>query len=474
MKKFFIFIAIVLPLSSLAETVEIDGIYYNLTNKLKTAEVVAGEKKYEGDIIIPSFVQYETSEFQVTSIGSNAFHKCVNLHSVSIPNSVKTMGYNLFSYSPNLTTVNIGDGIKVINDFAFYECSSLTTVNLGNNVQEINQYAFGCCSSLKSITIPKSVKSFGLVAFDRECTSLSAVHISDLEAWCRIKFEEGGNPLIFAKHLYLNDNEIIELEIPNTIERIEDYTFQGCQSIVSVKLPTNLRSIGAYAFDWCSNLESLILPSSITFIGSVAFGSCSRLKSVTIPASVETIGNDAFSYCRGLEVLTIEDGVRQIGAGAFNNCSKLESLAIPNSITTIGNGAFSQCGALRIIKVGNNVESIGRESFGNCPEITDVYCFAEVVPNTSDIAFYNSLIDYATLHVPALSIEAYQASAPWSGFKNIVALTNEDTSIKVRESYNAIKIDYYDLNGQKKDAHIRGLSIIKQSNGVTQKVLLKK
>lgn len=473
MRKFLFFVAIVMPLSVLAETVEIEGIYYDLTNKLKTAEVIVGDKEYEGNIVIPSTIQYKDSEFQVTSIGNNAFHKCTKLLSVIIPNSVQTIGYNLFSYSPNLVSVSIGDGIKVINDFAFYECNSLTSVTLGNNVQTINRYAFGCCSSLKSITIPRSVKSIGLLAFDHECSSLSAVHISDLEAWCNIKFEEGGNPLVFAKRLYLNNNEITTLEIPNSIESIESKAFQGCKSIVSVKFPDHLRSIGFYAFSGCSNLETMTLPSSITLISGTAFSGCTSLKSVTIPASVETIGNDAFSGCTNLEELTIEDGVKQIGTGAFAGCTKLYSLEIPNSITTISNLAFSQCEALRIIKVGKDVETIGQGAFGNCKEITDVYCFAEVVPNTSESAFINSLIDYATLHVPTSSIESYRASMPWKGFKNIIALSDNDTSIKVGKSDNANIDSYFDLKGQKIDANFRGISIVRKSNGEVIKVISK-
>lgn len=47
---------------------------------------------------------------------------------------------------------------------------------------------------------------------------------------------------------------------------------------------------------------------------------------------------------------------------------------------------------------------------------------AENVPSTSSDAFEGSLIEYATLHVPAAAIEAYKATAPWCNFKNIVPI----------------------------------------------------
>ena len=51
----------------------------------------------------------------------------------------------------------------------------------------------------------------------------------------------------------------------------------------------------------------------------------------------------------------------------------------------------------------------------------DVYCYAESVPYTNSDAFDGSYTEYATLHVPAASIEQYKAKAPWSNFGAIVA-----------------------------------------------------
>lgn len=53
--------------------------------------------------------------------------------------------------------------------------------------------------------------------------------------------------------------------------------------------------------------------------------------------------------------------------------------------------------------------------------MTDIYCFADILPEASN-AFLNSNIGNATLHVPASSLTAYQAVAPWKNFERIVAL----------------------------------------------------
>lgn len=60
-----------------------------------------------------------------------------------------------------------------------------------------------------------------------------------------------------------------------------------------------------------------------------------------------------------------------------------------------------------------------------------MYSFASSVPKTYSSTFYNSNIGNATLHVPAESVEAYAATAPWSGFGEIVALPAEEVEITI-------------------------------------------
>ena len=75
-------------------------------------------------------------------------------------------------------------------------------------------------------------------------------------------------------------------------------------------------------------------------------------------------------------------------------------MTIPNSVTKIESGAFDGCRAL-----------------------SDVYCFAENVPEAD-----YSIIDTdnnTTLHVPAGSIDAYKSHERWNEFKKIVAIKQE-------------------------------------------------
>ena len=68
------------------------------------------------------------------------------------------------------------------------------------------------------------------------------------------------------------------------------------------------------------------------------------------------------------------------------------------------------------------MKDVGSQAFASCKELADVYCLAEAVPSTNTNAFQDSYIEYATLHVPTASIDAYKAKEPWKNFKSIVGL----------------------------------------------------
>jgi hypothetical protein len=151
------------------------------------------------------------------------------------------------------------------------------------------------------------------------------------------------------------------------------------------------------------------------------FNDCSGLTSITIPNSVTSIWDRAFSGCTGLKSVIIPNSVTSIEEETFYGCSGLTSVTIPNSVTKIGKNAFCDCGGLKSVTIGSGVKKISFLAFAECPELTDVYCYAEKVPWTESDVFSGSLIEYATLHVPAASINDYKAVEPWKKFQAVVA-----------------------------------------------------
>lgn len=127
--------------------------------------------------------------------------------------------------------------------------------------------------------------------------------------------------------------------------------------------------------------------------------------------------------------MTIGNGVTSIEQGTFGYCRGLTSVTIPNNVTSIGPEAFEDCRGLTSVTIGSGVETIGLGAFAYCPELLDVYCHAETVPDTQSDAFDGSYPEYVNLHVPDASVEDYRTTAPWSQFGKIIGLSGEEPEV---------------------------------------------
>ena len=513
MKKYYLHLFFILLLcmngkSVSAHDIEVpnaDGvvIYYNyindgteLTVTFRGHLALEYRNEYSGAVAIPEEVVYEGRTLRVTCIGWSAFDGCSELTSVVIPNSVTELQHGSFYDCSGLTSITIPNSVKSIGEEAFDGCYNLISVHVSdietwcriqfgnpdgnplyqahhlyvngeeikdlvipNSVTTIGNYAFAGCS-LTSADISNGVTSIGEGAF-YGCTVLTTVNMAN-------------SVKTIGPKAFESCCGLIAVVIPNSLTIIDERTFYGCKGLTTVDLANGVTIIENYAFSGCTSLTSVIIPNGVTKIGGYSFGGCFALSSVTLGNSVTTIGVGAFDGCMNLTSIDIPSSMTTIGRNAFQNCG-LISINIPNSVTTIGYSAFSCCNLTSIV-IPNSVTSIGYNAFEYCKNLTNVYCYAEQVPNAKSAFSYSNYTN-ATLHIPAASIEDYKNAEQWKDFGNIVALTDDDpkpTGIEVSTAKQLPTIiERYTIDGKRITTPQRGLNIVKMSDGTTKKIIVK-
>lgn len=198
-------------------------------------------------------------------ICNQAFDRCSNLTGdLIIPNSVTTIGYDAFNEC-NFNSVQYNGDVAQWCGISFsgwvLNCNDLyiggELVNqlvIPEMVTSIGQYAFGGCGSLTSVTIPNSVTMIGNGAFEA-CNEISVYYEGDIAQWCGISFGEW--PFLANYNLYMENELVTQLEIPETVTSIGQYAFCGCGSLNSVTIPNSVVSIGYGAFCDCINLATV-------------------------------------------------------------------------------------------------------------------------------------------------------------------------------------------------------------------------
>ena len=374
-----------------AEIVEIDGINFQLLEG-NNAEVTSKPDGYKGNIVIPSTFMFESTEYKVIQIRTNAFYCNQELTSITIPNSITFIGTNAFRECGNLSAVYISDLTAWCNikfegsvygwtnplsyaHHLYLKGEEIKELIIPEGVTVINPWAFVGCSEFVSVTIPSSVTEIWDLSF-YGCDKLKRINIRNLSAWCNIKFHQGNvfnqnsNPLGIAGHLYLNDKEITDFVLPDDVNEIKDFVLFGCVGLKSVKIHSGVKTIGYKSFSSCTYLESIELPSSLTKIDDEAFYNCKLLKSLNIPDGVTSLGAYTFSGCGSLTSLSVPNSITVIGEGAFSGCDGISSVTMSNNLLSINSYLFAGCYNLKSIVFPDCVKSIGNSAFSGCSELT--------------------------------------------------------------------------------------------------------
>ena len=116
-------------------------------------------------------------------------------------------------------------------------------------------------------------------------------------------------------------------------------------------------------------------------------------------------------------------------------------------------------------------DEIGEFAFSYCSGLTSIYVYAEKVPRIGRYAFEGCASRKCTLYVPKGTYDNYRLSE-FGYFENIVEF--DATGIdKTTTSTDVEEVSRYSVNGQRLAVPVKGLNIVKYSDGTVRKVVVK-
>lgn len=236
------------------------GFTFMITDSEKhECQAVHYDKTLGGDVVIPSTVAINGTDYTVTGIATKTFYNCDKITSLTIPATMREIGEEFLGYNTRLERITVEDGsryykdidgilytadgatllkcpehyfdpvavpdgVRTIAERAFLS-SNITSVVLPNTLNEIGYLAFGYCKHLTKVTIPASVTTLGRTVFG------------------------GCHYLKYAK---------IESEV------VGEYMFYDCTSLQDIILSPKVNKVGKEAFSLHSNYSTTIYALNAT------------------------------------------------------------------------------------------------------------------------------------------------------------------------------------------------------------------
>lgn len=250
-------------------------------------------------------LEIDLSNTRLEKISSYAF-ECVEATNVYLPNSLKFLGTGAFEYSNCIKKIDLSKtSVTYIRNYTFQGCTALSEVLLSDDLTQIGSSAFASTASLKYLDFPVELKSIGSSAF-----IYSGIENVDL-SYCYDGLSIGTRAFEYTTSLnsvslptenfsILQDytfrgSSISEIEI-NSLTKIKQYAFYGCENLTKLEIPIGCTSIETYAIYNCPNLKELYVPYTVTSMGSpiVSWSNTNFITSLDILTYTGKLGGQYF------------------------------------------------------------------------------------------------------------------------------------------------------------------------------------
>ena len=165
----------------------------------------------------------------------------------------------------------------------------IKSITIGSDITGIDNRAFFGCHSLESIVMEGDVQAqininIYLIRKKHQMSKLSIINMNKLMHSLRI----------IGSGAFSCCTSLENIDIPNSVKKIEHETFSNCISLKNVKIPNSVKKIDFEVFNNCQSLETISIPSSVTSFGTKIFNGCKSLKHVNIFDPIAKITNNIF------------------------------------------------------------------------------------------------------------------------------------------------------------------------------------
>ena len=176
-------------------------------------------------------------------------------------------------------------------------------------------------------------------------------------------------------------------------------------------------------------------------VDSHMFYNCRSLTSLKLPKTVKKIEQYAMQYCKSLQKCTLPENLSEINDKAFANTS-LSEITFPTSLTSIKSKVFYECSNLKTLRfTSSSVPTFNENAFENCSKLEKVY-------------------------VPKASLNEYKDKLKLTQEVQFIGEDPKTAGINsLATSKDAVEVERYNAKGQRINHPVKGMNIIKLSNG---------
>ena len=329
-----------------------------------------------------------------------------------------------------LQELNLKDAqLYTIESLRFRDCKNLIYLVLPDVLKRIGKEAFGGCTGLTTISLPAGLE-YMYAAFP-VCTGLTSIYANM------------PTPLQDAYSFEGVDKSDCILYVPEgslAAYRQMENTWGLFQHIVEFDSATGLLTLDIQA-----NGDG-------SLSGQVDAELRGRVKNLKISGQ---IGNSDFGFIKqylssNLQNLDLKDAnVRDLPYCGLEGCQALTTISLPAGLQLIDKGFLSLCRNLRTI-------------YAYMPDPKALIY--------GDNFYYESR--EWTLYVPKGTKNAYQNSWDWCYCKEIIEMETSGIDSVILHP-DAKEVSRYSVNGQRLAVPVKGLNIVKYSDGSARKVVVK-